>query len=168
MTDAHGVDAYAVIVVRLDGEAPSVGGLVWRRWYEIGDAAEDGFDAQAWRHPDQKSPHKQLPTENRLPYFTPNVQQLLFPGEASGSHPTRWLCCPSDLWLDVGHQRANCRRARIDLLGSACSYHSPFSEHWTNPPHAPLGRQRGLRGYLEVVERSTPNVPTSRGSAVLP
>jgi hypothetical protein len=120
MTDAHGVAAYAVLVVRLDGEAPSESALAWRRWYDVSDAAEDGFDAQAWRRPDQNSPHKQLPTENRLPYFTPNVQQLLFPRDpsstTSGSHPTRWLCCPSDLWLDIGHERENCRRARIDLL----------------------------------------------------
>ena len=118
MTTVLESDALAVLIVRLGAEVPSSGELRWHRWHEVYGASEHGL--QSGSRPQDSSPHKQLPTPDRSSYFTPHVQRLLFPLPRPSStvvtNSERWLCCPTDLSLDIGWNRDNPRRARIDLL----------------------------------------------------
>jgi hypothetical protein len=110
-------DALAILVVRLDASQPIGDRLRWHRWYEAIDAG--AYSLQAGRA-DATPPYKQLPAPSRTQYFAPHVQRLLFPEPQSsskiGASSERWLCCPKDIWLDVGRKQGDHRRARIELL----------------------------------------------------
>jgi hypothetical protein len=103
-------DALATLVVRLEAEAPTSGQLRWHRWHEAHDAGTHSL--QGGSRSQDSAHHKQLPAPDRTSYFVPHVQRLLFP--PPGSRSERWLCCPTDLSLDIGWD--DMRRAKVELL----------------------------------------------------
>lgn len=112
-------DALAVLVVRLRSGEPPAGDLRWHRWHEIHGAGEHGLDAGS--RAEDGAPYKQLPVADRQPYFTAHVQRLLYPPPTSqaptgGQIPERRMCCPSEMWLNVGWDANGVRRARVELL----------------------------------------------------
>lgn len=119
MPNALDCDALAVLVVRLADAAPPTGRLRWHHWQEIHGAGEHGLDAES--RAEDGSPYKQLPLANRQPYFAAHVQRLLYPpapsqpGTRTGIAERR-MCCPGDVWLDVGWNERDVRRARVELL----------------------------------------------------
>jgi hypothetical protein len=48
MSHVDHMDAVAVLIVRLAGNAPSAGGLIWSRWDDLAGHASAGIEPQAW------------------------------------------------------------------------------------------------------------------------
>jgi len=99
-----------VLVVRLQAERPSEGGLCWHSWEKSQGAQPNGLPRR-W----QDEPFKRLPSSGDWHYFNEHVERLLFPPQNGAG--SRWICCPKDVHLDFREETGGpVRRARVDLL----------------------------------------------------
>lgn len=102
-------DALAILVVRLQTNSPSEGGLCWHSWEKSSGAQPNGLP-----HRWQDEPFKSLPQSGDWHYFNEHVERLLFPKEGTGS---RWMCCPKNLYLEYREDAGGpVREASVDLL----------------------------------------------------
>jgi hypothetical protein len=106
-------DALALLVVRLESDRPAGGDLCWHRWDQSLGAEPHGLDLDAARSAHRTEPFKHIP-EPGATYFSAHVERLLFPPE--NAEGARLLCCPDDLFLDLGIGDGSPRQARVELL----------------------------------------------------
>lgn len=115
MAELDDCDALAVLIVRLAGDQPPKGELRWHRWDEAPGATREGLPEEIGRRSGWEEPFKHLPGDGEQGYFNAHVERLLFPAE--GGRGARWICCPDELYVEVGRGGDEApRRARIDLL----------------------------------------------------
>jgi hypothetical protein len=104
----------AVLVVRLASREPAGDKLRWHHWDEAPGAKSDGLPKGTGRNSGWSAPFKHLPGDDASPYFNAHVEQLLFPPGNDGGE--RWLCCPSNLHLELSMRNGGRRLTQVDLL----------------------------------------------------
>ncbi len=107
-------DALALLVVRLASNRPSESGFCWHPWDGAVGAKPHGLSEAAASSAVSNVPFKRFP-EGGGNYFSPHVEQVLFPASDRPSG-ARWVCCPDDLQLDFRRVGTPTRTARVELL----------------------------------------------------
>jgi hypothetical protein len=103
------------MVVRLGMQPPDDGDLSWHPWHEAEGAEPHGIGAGASSRSRWATPFKRYPrNDNGTHYFNKHVEKVLFP-PADESDSGRWVCCPDELYIDIGYASGT-RSARIELL----------------------------------------------------